>query len=113
MSWRRLERRIRMDIARGILLVGLTSAVAVYFTAGKPALGPLGDPLEDSKVFRRNMEMYGGKANLVASEILESFKSLWHGKPLAFTLAFLTLLAVGSFLLITEERRRDESGPSY
>jgi hypothetical protein len=113
MSWRRLERRIRMDIARGILLVGLTSAVAVYFTAGKPALGPLGDPLEDSKVFRRSMEMYGGKANLVASEILESFKSLWHGKPLAFILAFLTLVAVGSFLLITEEWRPDESGPPY
>jgi hypothetical protein len=113
MSWRRLERRTRLDLARGILLVGFTSAVAVYLTAGKPGAGPLGDPLEDSKVFRRTMEMYGGKANLVASEMLESFKSLWHGKPLAFTLAILTLAVVGGFLLITEERRPNEPGPPY
>ena len=96
-----MQRRTRTDIIRAILLVGLTSAVAVYFTAGAGAADPLGSPQDTSKVYRRTMEMVGGQANLVASDITAWIKGLWHGRTLAFTLAALTLAAAYGFHFVT------------
>ena len=104
-----MDRRTRADITRGILLVGLTSAVGVYVTAVKPAEDPLGDPLNNSKVYQRSMEMVGGQANLLAGAFVDWFKGLWHGKPLAFTLAVLTLIAALAFHFLSQE---GPSGPS-
>jgi hypothetical protein len=92
-----------MDLARGIVLVGLAGALAVYFTARAPGSGPLGDPLEDSKIYQRTLEVYGGTANLVASQIREGLLGLWRGRTLAYTLAVLTLVVAGAFLLATED----------
>jgi len=103
MSWRELERRTRMDILRGILLVGWTSAVTVYFTAADPAAGPLGDPQQDSKIYRRTMQMVGGEANLVASDITGWVTGLWHGRTLGWTLAVLTVAVACGFFLMTED----------
>ena len=96
-----MQRRTRTDIIRAILLVGLTSAVAVYFTAGDAAADPLANPQDTSKVYRRTMEMVGGQANLMASDITAWFAGLWHGRTLAFTLAALTLAAAYAFHFIT------------
>ncbi|MGA2081589.1 MAG: hypothetical protein ABSH53_13405 [Holophaga sp.] len=112
MSWRILQRRTRLDLLRGILVVGLTTAIAVFLTAGSPAPDPLGDPLHESKAYRRQMEMVGGQANLLASDLAEGFQSLWRGKSLAFTLAFLTLVLAGGFWLVTEDQRPDRPGRS-
>jgi len=98
-----MQRRTRFDIVRGILVVGLGSAIGVYLTAVDPADGPLGDPLANSKIYRRAMETVGGTSNVVASELLESFQGLWHGRALAFTLAFLTLAVAYGFFFITED----------
>ena len=103
MSWRIMKRRTRLDVVRGILVVGLVSAVGVFLTAVNPADNPLGNPLEDSKAFRRSMEIYGGTSNVVASELRESLQSLWHGKSLAFTLAVITLGLAYGFFFITED----------
>jgi hypothetical protein len=106
----RMRRQTRVDVARAILLVGLTSALAVFLTARNPAPDPLGNPLETSKLYRRNLELYGGDANVLASELLEEFAGLWRGKPLAFTLAVLTLAAAGGFLLLTRNQAAPASG---
>jgi hypothetical protein len=98
-----MTRRARLDIVRGILMVGLTSAVAVFFTAVDPAAGPLGNPQDDSKIYRRTMEMVGGTANLVASDITDWLTGLWHGRTLAYTLAVMTLVAAWGFFFITED----------
>jgi hypothetical protein len=103
MSWRVLKRRSRFDIIRGILMVGLASAVAVYFTAVNPADNPLGNPQDDSKIYRRTMEMVGGQANLVAGDITGWVTGLWHGKTLAYTLAVLTLVVAYGFFFVTED----------
>ena len=70
-----------------------------------PRLGgsPLGNPQETSKIYRRSMEMVGGTANLVASDITDWLGSLWHGRNLAYTLAVITLVAAYGFFFITED----------
>ena len=103
MSWRIMRRRTRFDIVRGILLVGLASAVGVFLTAVNPADDPLGNPLDNSKIYQRNVEMVGGTANLVASQITDWIKGLWQGRTLAYTLAVLTLAVAYGFLFITED----------
>jgi len=47
---------------------------------------------EDSKQYLRSMELYGGKANVLADELRRWFVGLWHGKSLARIIAVLTIL---------------------
>ena len=82
-----------------ILVIGLGSAVAAYFIAANRPENPLGyDPLETKK-YLHDLEMYGGKANVLAAELRDWFAGLWYGKNLAYTIAVLTLLLVGAVRL--------------
>jgi len=47
---------------------------------------------EDSKKYLRDLELYGGKANVLATEFRLWLVGLWQGKSLAFTVAFITIL---------------------
>jgi hypothetical protein len=85
-------KKLVQRVTAAILSVGLVSAVVIYLTAEEPAENPLIDQLENSKVYRRSLEMYGGKANLLAEEFTRWFGSLWHGKSLAFTVAVIAVV---------------------
>jgi hypothetical protein len=111
LSWRVMKRRTRFDIVRGVLLVGLASAIAVYMTAVNPADDPLGNPMDTSKIYQRNMEMVGGTANLVAGQITDWVKGLFQGRTLAYTLAFLTLALAYGFFFITEDLPAEGRAP--
>jgi hypothetical protein len=84
-----------------ILLVGLGSALLIYRTAENTPYGALGYeeaggtvyPImpEDSKKYLRDLELYGGKANVIMDELRRWFIGLWHGKSLAFTVACITI----------------------
>jgi hypothetical protein len=50
---------------------------------------------EDTKKYLRDLELYGGKANVLATELRRGFERLWQGRRLAVTLAGLTLLLAG------------------
>ena len=80
-------------------IVGFTSAIWIYLTAAAPPGNPLGYEPEDSKQYLRDLERYGGKANVLATEITAWFNGLWHGRRLAFTVACITVLVAGAFLL--------------
>jgi hypothetical protein len=80
-------------------IVGFASAIWIYLTAAAPPPNPLGYEPEDSKQYLRELERYGGKANVVATEITEWFNGLWHGRRLAFTVVCITILITGAFLL--------------
>lgn len=83
-----------------ILAAGLGAAVAIYLRAGPDAPDPLGyDPLEDKR-YVRQLEMYGGKANVLAAQLTQWFDDRWHGRSLAYTVAFLTLLAAWGFRFV-------------
>ena len=78
-------------MAAAVLLAGLAAAPVIFLTAA-PTDDRLDERPEDSKQYLRQMEVYGGTANVLASEIREWFYGLWRGRTLAFTVAGLSLL---------------------
>lgn len=83
-----------------MLFAGLGSAVVIYLTAGSPGESSMVDEFEDSKRFVHDLELYGGKANVIANKFLRWFDGLWHGQSLAFTVAFLTVvISLGYFFV--------------
>src|SRR5262249_52852494 len=87
-----LEPRQLRWLSYAILLIGLGSAVFLYATASPPPQHPLGyDPFA-SKKYMRDLELYGGKINILAVEFRQWFDRLWRGKHLAYTIAVLTVL---------------------
>jgi hypothetical protein len=87
------RKRLRR-IATAMLAVGWSSAVVVYFVAGPDSDNPLGyDPMQ-TKTYLHDLELYGGKANVLAAQFREWFTGLWLGRSLAFTIAVLTVLVV-------------------
>ncbi len=82
-----------------ILLVGLVSAGLIYLTADAPPGGFSGIDPEYSKMYTHDLELYGGKANVLASEFSRWFAGLWHGRSLACTVAFITVFSALGFFL--------------
>jgi len=93
------ETRQFKRIAWTILAVGFTAAVAVYFVNRARPENPLQGQLE-SKRYLHDLEVYGGQANVLAAEFREWFAGLWYGENLAYTIAALTLIAVGGVRLV-------------
>jgi len=117
-----LQARRRL-IAVAILSAGLGSALAIYLTATPAPANPLGYEPEDTKRYLREMEVYGGKANVLASEFRKWFDRLWHGERLAVTVVCLTLVLLLFFLFASTplppeegaspegEQKPDRTGP--
>jgi hypothetical protein len=101
------EERLRLA-TRSIIAAGFAAAVILYFTAGPPPQNPLGyDPLQ-TKAYRHELEVFGGKANLLMAEFQDWFAGLWQGRQLAYTVAVLSLLAAWLFQLTV---RLIQAGP--
>jgi len=94
-------------IAAAILLVGLGSAVLIYLTAGNAPSSPLGLDPEDSRRYLHDLELYGGKLNVLVSEFMQWFGGLWHGKPLAFTVGSITLGISAAVILFANDLQVD------
>jgi hypothetical protein len=47
---------------------------------------------EHSKRFRHEMEVAGGKLNMLFHEMYKEFQGLWEGKTLAYTAAVITII---------------------
>ena len=90
------ERTVRrLTIAS--LVVGFASAIVIYFVAGPAPSNPLGyEPLQ-TKSYVHELELVGGKANVMAEQFRNWFVSLWQGKQLAVTVAILTVFAAALF----------------
>jgi hypothetical protein len=54
----------------------------------------------ESKAYVRDLQRYGGKMALVFDDINRWWSSLWQGKSLALTVAFLTVVASCGLLLV-------------
>ena len=102
MKWKMADLRTCLNLISAIiLLVGLGSAILIYRTTESSSSAVLGYdeqggsvyPImpEDSKRYLRDLELYGGKANVLMDELRRGFVGLWHGKSLAFTIACITI----------------------
>ena len=75
-----------------IFSVGILISAVVYVTASPPMEKPFGyDPL-NTKVFLRQLELFGGRSNIMAAELMEWFVGLWQGKNLSYTIACITVI---------------------
>jgi len=102
MKWRTAYLHTCLNLISAIiLLVGLGSALLIYQRAEDNSYSALGYeegggtvyPImpEDSKKYLRDLELYGGKANVIMDELRRGFIGLWRGKSLAFTVACITI----------------------
>ncbi len=89
------------DVVAGVIaLLGVLLAGVLYVRAPQPTAED--ERLEDSKQYLRQMEVYGGDANVLASEFRVWFGGLWHGRSLAYTVAVIGLLvAAAAWLVLT------------
>lgn len=118
MKWKITNLQIRLYLITAIiLLVGLGSAILIYLSAendsdsasGYEAIGGYVYPMapEDSKMYRHDLELYGGKANVLADEFMRWFVGLWHGKSLALTVACITIFISFGFFFVARHLQSD------
>ncbi|HUI44605.1 MAG TPA: hypothetical protein VL122_01275 [Nitrospirota bacterium] len=102
MKWKIASLRTRLYlISAALLLTGLGSAILIYLTADNEGDSVSGYEVvggyiypgmhENSKKYIHDLEVYGGKAAVLADEFNHWFYGLWHGQTLAFTIACLTI----------------------
>lgn len=98
-------------------MVGLGSAILIYLTAendwdrvlGYEAEGGYVYPIapEDSKMYRHDLELYGGKTSVLVDEFMRWFVGLWHGKSLAFIVACITIFISFGFFFVAHHLLSD------
>jgi hypothetical protein len=89
-------------ISTVILLVGLGSSVLIYQSVGNDPYGAL--DFENSKQYRHNLEVYGGKFSVIMDDCRRWFLGLWQGKSLAVMLACTTLIISLGFFYAANHR---------
>lgn len=103
-----------------ILMVGLGSAALIYQRAENGSYGALGYEVvngtiypimpQDSKMYIHNLELYGGKLNVIMDDFRRWFLGLWHGKSLAFIIAGTSIMiSFGFFYAANHWKPRLES----
>jgi hypothetical protein len=108
MNWKILQKRTCLNLLGAvILLAGLGSAALIYQRAADTPYGALGYetadgiiyPImpEDSKMYRHNLELYGGKLNVMMDDFRRWFVGLWQGKSLAVILACTAIIIAYGF----------------
>lgn len=106
-------RRIR-QLSAGLLAAGLGTATLIYLLAAPQGPNPLGYEPQDTKKYLRDLELYGGKVNVLATEFMRWWDGLWHGRHLAYTVATLSfMLALGFWFLATRMARSADLAKAY
>lgn len=109
-----------------VAVVGLSSALLIYLTAGEDDLDEnvqtvLVDgktfriPLASTKMYRRDLRRFGGDAAVLFDDLDSWFRGLWRGRSLGVTLAWMTaFVSLGLFLLARQmpsDDRGDDQDP--
>ncbi len=77
-------------LAAAVSVAGFAIAAAVYLNTDPQSSDAYEFRPEDSRMFRHNLEVYGGKISLAVSDFSVWFSDLWRGRQLAYTIAFIT-----------------------
>jgi len=98
---RRSKPQTRLNLVGAlILLVGLGAAAVIYLATGDVPEGMPEFDIEGSRRSLRDLEMYGGKANVLVAEFMIWFGGLWHGRSLAATVACITVVLSGGLFFV-------------
>jgi hypothetical protein len=103
-----LKKRLRL-VSLVILLAGLLGGMLIYRYAGDVPDESLGYRIvdgtvqaysvRDTKRYRRDLEMFGGKTALMFDDFYHWFTALWQGKALGQTVAWIGLfVSLGLYL---------------
>ena len=74
-----------------ILLVGLVAAALIYVFAADDGDTDLAGEIASGRMYQHNLELMGGKFAVYAAWFNQWFAGLWHGRPLAYTVAVLAV----------------------
>lgn len=77
-----------------IMLAGLLAAALIYATTSDDRGPDPGAEIASSRVYEYNVERIGGMAAVYAARFNRWLAALWHGRPLAYTIAVLAV-AIG------------------
>jgi hypothetical protein len=108
MTWKTLHQRTWLNlISVIILLVGLGSAALIYQRAGNNPYGASGYEgadgniysimPENSKLYRHNLEVYGGKFSVIMDDFRRWLVGLTQGKSLAVIIGCTTIIIAFGF----------------
>jgi hypothetical protein len=89
--------RVRLG-TRAILLAGFAAAAVIWVVNSRPSTSDF--ELERSKMYLHDLEVYGGRANVLADDFREWWSGLWRGRNLALSVAVLTVLAALAFRFV-------------
>lgn len=109
-------RKKRLYLAAAIiLLAGLSSAAIIFLAAAENGSdNPLVRQFENSKRHRHDLELVGGKMIVLSDRFYRWLDGLWHGKSLAFTVVWISILISGGLFAaayhLPAEDRHDAQG---
>jgi len=105
-----------------VLAIGLGAALMVYLSATHGNAAATDYVIvdgtayavqpDDSKRYLRDVEVYGGKAAVVAADVNRWFSGLWHGTQLAVTLAVLSVAVALLLLLLARAHAAPRAPPT-
>lgn len=58
-------------------------------------------------MYKHDLELYGGKLNVLADQFMRWFAGLWHGRSLAFTVACITVVISLVFFFVAHNLTSD------
>jgi hypothetical protein len=94
MNWKILDRRVWLNLLSAVILVvGLGSAALIYQRAGNSHQIMFGD----SKMYRHNLEVLGGKFMVIIDDFRRWFLGLGQGKSLAVIIGCITIIVSAGF----------------
>jgi hypothetical protein len=74
-----------------ILVAGLVSAALILALATDDPDIAAANEIAGGRAYQHNVELMGGKFAVLSVEFDRWFVSLWHGRPLAYTLGALSI----------------------
>jgi hypothetical protein len=77
-----------------IAVIGITASVFIFCFNGPGSGDPSDLRSDDSKIYVREVEKFGGQGELLLQDLNDEFISLWRGRRLAFTILVFTGAAV-------------------
>ncbi len=93
-----------------LLLFGGALSLYLYLRADDSIESRIVEELHNTRAFRHELEVYGGKMSLLGSQMYDWFAGLWQGRQLAVTVG--CICAAVSLALFLAARLIDDNAPA-